>query len=204
MKRQPGLLIVLSAPSGAGKGTVRQQLARLEPDLIYGVSVTTRRPRPGEVDGQHYYFRSQQQFQALIDAGELVEWSEVYGNFYGTPRQPMENLIADGQDVIVEKDVQGARKLLARYPAAVSIFILPPSLRELRRRIEGRGTESTAARRQRLRSANEELAWVKNYQYCIVNERVEQAARQVAAIIEAERRRVQRFLDANNLFWLEG
>src|SRR5690606_38848509 len=152
-KTLPGLLIVLSAPSGAGKGSVRRELAKLEPDLIYGVSVTTRPPRPGERDGQHYFFTDEEDFRARAARGELVEWSEVYGHLYGTPREPMETYIREGRDVIVEKDVQGARKIMALYPKAVTIFILPPSLEELRRRIESRGTESPEAQRQRLRSA---------------------------------------------------
>ncbi|HLS88765.1 MAG TPA: guanylate kinase [Sphingobacteriaceae bacterium] len=203
-KTLPGLLIVLSAPSGAGKGSVRRELAKLEPDLIYGVSVTTRPPRPGERDGQHYFFTDEEDFRARAARGELVEWSEVYGHLYGTPREPMETYIREGRDVIVEKDVQGARKIMALYPKAVTIFILPPSLEELRRRIESRGTESPEAQRQRLRSAGEELVWVKDYQYCIVNDDVAVAAADVAAIIRAERCRVQRYLDAGHLFWLEG
>ena len=135
----PGLMIVLSAPSGAGKGAIRQRLQERMPGLLYAVSVTTRPKRPGEVDGVNYHFVTPEEFQARVAAGEFVEWARVYGNYYGTPREPMETWLREGRDVICEKDVQGALSLMDIYPDAVYIFTMPPSLEELRRRIGAPG-----------------------------------------------------------------
>ncbi|MFO7245181.1 MAG: guanylate kinase [Thermaerobacter sp.] len=200
--RMPGLLVVLSAPSGAGKGAVRAAVQRRLPDLRYGVSVTTRPPRPGEQHGVHYEFVDHDTFEERVRRGDFLEWADVYGHRYGTPRQPMEDWLRRGIDVIVEKDVQGARTLMDLLPDAVYVFILPPSLAELRRRITMRGTESDEARQQRLRSAREELRTVERYDYCIVNDDVEQAADQLCAIITAEKLRVERFVRHNQRFWL--
>lgn len=199
----PGLLIVLSAPSGAGKGTVRAALQKLMPNLRYGVSVTTRPPRPGELHGVHYEFVDEATFRARVEAGAFVEWAYVYDNWYGTPREPMESWLASGYDVVVEKDIQGARTLMKRYPDAAFVFVLPPSLAELRRRITSRGTESPEARQQRLRSAREELTAVDDYDYCIVNDDAEKAARRLCAIIKAEKLRVKRYIRNGCRFWLD-
>jgi len=198
----PGLLVVLSAPSGAGKGAIRAAVQRRLPGLRYGVSVTTRQPRPGEQDGVHYEFVDQETFERRVRAGEFLEWADVYGNRYGTPRQPMEDWLRQGIDVIVEKDVQGARTLMELLPDAVFVFILPPSLAELRRRITRRGTESPEARQQRLRSAREELHAVDRYDYCIINDDVERAADLLCAVICAEKQRVERFVKHGRRFWL--
>ncbi|HEX6989642.1 MAG TPA: guanylate kinase [Bacillota bacterium] len=202
--RMPGLLVVLSAPSGAGKGAIRAAVQRRMPDLRYGVSVTTRRARPGEEHGVHYEFVDEATFERKVQQGEFLEWADVYGNRYGTPRQPMEDWLRQGIDVIVEKDVQGARALMDLLPDAVYVFILPPSLEELRRRMIQRGTESPEARRQRLRSAREELLAVDRYDYCIVNDDVERAADRLCAVIQAEKLRVRRFIGHGRRFWLDG
>lgn len=199
----PGLLVVLSAPSGAGKGAIRAAVQRRLPELRYGVSVTTRRPRPGEEHGVHYEFVDVETFERRVQNGDFLEWAEVYGNRYGTPRRPMEDWLRQGIDVIVEKDVQGARTLMDLLPDAVYVFVLPPSLAELRRRMVSRGTESPEARRQRLRSAREELHAVDRYDYCIVNDDVERAADQLCAVIAAEKLRVERFVRHGQRFWLE-
>ena len=188
----PGLMIVLSAPSGAGKGTIRERLQRRLPGLLYAVSVTTRPRRPHEVDGVDYHFVTPEQFQRLVEAGELVEWARVYGNYYGTPREPMETWLREGRDVICEKDVQGALKLMDIYPEAVYIFAMPPSLAELKRRLEQRGTESPEARRQRLASADVEMACVDRYDYVVVNDDPDRAADDILAIIRAEKLRARR------------
>jgi len=187
-----GLLVVISGPSGAGKGSVRKALKSYKPDVVYGVSCTTRDPRPGEVCGKHYHFVSHAEFQRLRESGELVEWAEVYGNHYGTPREPMESQLRAGTDVIVEKDPQGAMALRERYPEAVYVFVLPPSMQELRNRIRNRGTESESALANRLHSAGHELGYVRRYDYLIVNDEVEEAGRLLAAIIDAEKCRVSR------------
>ena len=188
----PGLMIVLSAPSGAGKGAIRQRLQERMPGLLYAVSVTTRPKRPGEVDGVNYHFVTPEEFQARVAAGEFVEWARVYGNYYGTPREPMETWLREGRDVICEKDVQGALSLMDIYPDAVYIFTMPPSLEELRRRIERRGTESPEARRQRLASADYEMACVDRYDYVVVNDDLERVVEDIMAIIRAEKLRTRR------------
>lgn len=204
MTQPRGLLIVFSAPSGAGKGSVRAAVMRRLPQLRYGVSVTTRKPRPGEQQGIHYDFIDEETFRNRVEAGDFLEWAHVYGHYYGTPRQPLFDWLQAGIDVIVEKDVQGAKALMELCPDAVYIFILPPSLSELRRRMVNRGTEALAARRQRLRSAREELFTVDRYDYCVVNHEIEQAAEQVCAIITAEKCRVDRLIRTGQRFWLEG
>ena len=188
----PGLMIVLSAPSGAGKGAIRQRLQERMPGLLYAVSVTTRPKRPGEVDGVNYHFVTPEEFQARVAAGEFVEWARVYGNYYGTPREPMETWLREGRDVICEKDVQGALSLMDIYPEAVYIFAMPPSLAELKRRLERRGTESPEARRQRLASADYEMACVDRYDYVVVNDDLERAVEDIMAIIRAEKLRTRR------------
>jgi guanylate kinase len=192
LDRAPGLLVVISGPSGAGKGAVRRELQQCRDGLVYGVSCTTREPRPGEQPGEHYFFLSEEEFHRRIEEGELVEWAEVYGNYYGTPREPMESLLAEGTDVIVEKDTQGATTLMEEYPDAVYVFILPPSLDELQNRIEKRGTECEAVQETRLASAQEELAYLKCYDYVVVNDDIERAASCLGAIITAEKCRVSR------------
>jgi len=187
--RWPGLMIVLSAPSGAGKGAIRRRLQERLPHLRYAVSVTTRPMRPGEIDGINYHFVTPEEFHARVEAGYFVEWAKVYGNYYGTPREPMETWLREGHDVICEKDVQGALKLMDIYPEAVYIFTMPPSLEELRRRIERRGTESPEARAQRLASADCEMACVDRYDYVVVNDDLERAVDDIIAIIRAEKLR---------------
>ncbi len=188
---EPGSTLALVGPSGAGKGSVRRKLQQ-RGVLVYAVSCTTRSPRPGEQEGKHYHFLSEEEFDRLVRGGELVEWAEVYGNYYGTPREPMESLLAAGTDVIVEKDPQGAMTLQERYPDAVYVFILPPSLEELRNRIQQRGTESSTARAQRLASANNEMGFAQQYDYLVVNDDVDEAAHRLRAIITAEKCRVCR------------
>lgn len=189
---QRGLLIVLSGPSGAGKGAIRSMLQQVRPEIRYGVSVTTRPKRAGELDGVNYHFVAREDFERLVANGEFIEWAEVYGHLYGTPRQPMEGWLDAGHDTIVEKDIQGALALKERYPDAVYVFILPPSLEELRNRIVLRGTESSEARQQRLASASDELGYVDRYDYAIVNDDLAEAARRLEAIIVAEKCRVRR------------
>ncbi|AVX20313.1 MAG: guanylate kinase [Bacillota bacterium] len=189
-----GLLLVISGPSGAGKGTVCRALMARHPEVAYSVSATTRKPRPGEIDGVHYYFVTRERFEEMIAAGELLEWAMVYesGNYYGTPRQAVLDNLAAGRDVILEIDVQGALQIREKFPEAIFIFILPPSMEELKKRITGRGTESAESISKRLACAATELSYVKKYDYCIVNDLVEKAVEKLEAIIIAEKCRVQR------------
>lgn len=187
-----GVLIVLSGPSGAGKGTICQELLRSNPELNYSISATTRQPRVGEQNGVNYWFVSRAEFQKMIDNDELLEWAEVYGNFYGTPCQHIKELLNKGKDVVLEIDTQGATQIKKKFPQGVCIYIVPPSLDELANRIYKRGTDSMETIKTRLNSANEELTHVHNYHYIVVNDEVELATKKVAAIITAEKCHVSR------------
>lgn len=187
-----GLLIVVSGPSAAGKGTVCRELLNCQPDLVFSVSATTRPPRPGEEDGKNYYFISREEFERMVAAGEMLEWAEVYGNFYGTPRKAVVEWLEQGRDVLLEIDIQGARQVRRQFPRGVFIFLMPPSLAELERRIRERGTETEEAVRRRLASAAAEIAACREYDYVVVNDRVEDAVAKIRAIITAEKCRVER------------
>lgn len=191
-----GLLIVLSGPSGVGKGTLCNRLRSASPGLVYSVSATTRNPREGEIDGVNYFFTSHEKFRAMIDAGELLEWAEYVGNYYGTPKSFVQRTIDEGKDIILEIDVQGAMQVKERFPEAIFIFVLPPSLDELRRRIVGRGTETEHSIRSRMEAAAEELKLMVHYDYAVVNDVLETACRRVQSIIEAEHCRRDRLYPA--------
>lgn len=181
-----GLLLVLSGPSGVGKGTLCARLRSLAPELIYSVSATTRKPREGEVDGVNYFFKTREEFQAMIEAGELLEWAEYVGNFYGTPRSFVQETIDQGKDIILEIDVQGAMQVKRRFPGAILLFVLPPSLDELRNRIVNRGTEADHVIDSRMQAAAEELKLMEHYDYAIVNDVLEVACQRIQSIIVAE------------------
>lgn len=187
-----GILIVLSGPSGAGKGTICQELLRSYPDLNYSISATTRSPRTGEQNGVNYWFVSRVEFQKMIDNDQLLEWAEVYGNFYGTPCQHIATLLNDGKDVVLEIDTQGATQIKKKFPQGVCIYIAPPSLDELAKRIHKRGTDSLENIKTRLSCANVELKYVHNYDYIVVNDEVQNATKQIIAIIMAEKCKVVR------------
>jgi len=181
-----GLLIVLSGPSGVGKGTICSALRSAVPELVYSVSATTRPSRAGEVDGVNYFFKTREEFRAMIERDELLEWAEYVGNYYGTPRNFVQQTIASGKDIILEIDVQGAMKVKEKFPDAVSIFILPPSLEELEYRILNRGTESGDSIRSRLNVASQEIRLMEHYDYAVVNDEVAAACERIRAIITAE------------------
>ncbi len=189
-----GLLLILSGPSGVGKGRIREQLLQEMPELIFAVSATTRAPRPGEIDGVHYYFLDESEFQRRVEAGDFVEWAEVYGNRYGTPGAPIRRWLEEGKEVILEKDVQGARTLRRVFPDGVLVFILPPSQEELWRRQEGRGTEGPGEMTVRRQAAGGEVASACWYDYLVVNDDLRRAVDKVKAIITAERCRATRCL----------
>ncbi|WP_456432252.1 guanylate kinase [Thermosulfuriphilus sp.] len=185
-----GCLLVISAPSGAGKTTLIRQLLRAERDLIFSVSHTTRPPRPGEVDGKDYYFVSTQEFESLIAAGAFLEWAEVHGNLYGTSLDKINEFLDSGQDVVLDIDVQGARQVREKMGReAVLVFILPPSWQELERRLRSRGTEDEDTVRKRLDGAREELRSAGEFDYLVVNDRFDQALSALRAIVSAERLR---------------
>lgn len=182
-----GLLFVITAPSGCGKGTLRRALLDEYTDTKFCPSVTTRQPRPGEVNGVDYTFVSVPEFMRRRDNDEFVEWAEVYGNYYGTPREDVEKALDEGSIVILEKDVQGARALRRVYPEGIFIFILPPSMDELKKRIESRGTENESEKTLRIESAHREIADLSDFDYVIINTDMERAKDRLAAIVLGER-----------------
>ena len=184
-----GSLVVVSGPSGVGKGTVCKRLCAIAPQVVLSVSATTRPARPREQNGFHYHFLSREDFFAKRDAGDFLEWAEVYGNFYGTLRSQALLQLAAGYDVILEIDTQGAMNIRAAYPEAIFVFILPPSVAELQRRIISRATEDEETIRLRLSKAESEMLLTKEYDYSIVNDTVDQAAAELLAVIKREKLR---------------
>uniref|UniRef100_A0A7C1IXT3 Guanylate kinase n=1 Tax=Ammonifex degensii TaxID=42838 RepID=A0A7C1IXT3_9THEO len=187
-----GLLLVISGPSGVGKGTVCRRLKELDPSVYLSVSMTTRPPRAGEKEGEDYFFVSRARFEELVAEGELLEWALVYTHYYGTPRRPVFEARAAGRDVVLEIDVQGGFKVREKVPDSILIFILPPSLAELRARLLRRGTEESKAVEERLCWAQKELSFYREYDYAIVNECVEDVVAKINAIRTAERCRPRR------------
>jgi guanylate kinase len=181
-----GRLIVLTGPSGVGKGTLLKELLARHPELYVSVSATTRQPRAGEIDGVSYYFLTRDRFTEMIAAGELLEWAEFAGNYYGTPIQPVQDQISQGRSVILEIELLGARQVAKIFPDALKIFILPPSMAILEERIRTRGQDSAAAIAQRLERAQAELAAAGEFDLQIVNDDLQTALEQIAAAITAE------------------
>ncbi len=190
-----GILIVLSGPSGTGKGTICKALLASYANLHYSISATTRPPRPGEINGVNYWFIAPDEFRTMVEQDELLEWAEVYGNYYGTPRRWVMDMLQGGQDVVLEIDTQGAMQIKRKFPEGVFIFIVPPSIRELEDRIMKRGTDSPAVIAKRLGCVQEELGFAPQYDYAVVNDEVEAATAKVAAIILAEKCRMERNTD---------
>lgn len=184
-----GLLILISGPSGTGKGTVCDLLRQKHPEISYSISATTRQPRPGEQDGVNYYFYTKEKFREMIDQGQLLEWAEVYGNFYGTPKQKVLDRLEAGEDILLEIDTQGALNVMKVMPEGLFIFLLPPSLEELAARLQGRGTETEESLHRRLGAAVDEIKLATKYRYVVVNDKVEDAQETIANIIEAEHHR---------------
>lgn len=190
-----GLLIVISGASGTGKGTVCKKLLTDLPKIAYSISATTRNPRPGEIDGKEYYFLSVDEFKSWISEEKFLEYAEVYGNFYGTPLNKIEERLSRGEDILLEIDVQGALNVKKKCPEGVYIFLLPPSLNELKNRIEGRGTENPESLARRLKNAVAEIKIGLEYDYVVVNDDINAAAEQIKAILTAERLKVARNTD---------
>ena len=190
-----GLLIVLSGPSGTGKGTVCKALLKKRKDISLSVSCTTRKPRPGETDGVSYFFKSREEFESLIKQNEFLEYADVFSNYYGTPKSFVDAEIEQGKDVLLEIDVQGALKVKAAYPQGVYIFLVPPSMEELENRIRSRGTETAEQIEVRLGKASAEMKLMRKYDYRIVNENVDDVVCWIEAIMTAEKLRVFRYED---------
>ena len=187
MKNDKGLLVIVSGPSGAGKSTVISLASRMRDDIRFSVSATTRKPREGETDGVDYFFKTHEEFRKMVEEDAFLEHAEYVGNSYGTPAAPVDESIACGCTVILDIEVQGAAQVLEKRPDTVSIFLCPPSLEELERRLRGRGTDSEDKIRQRLLTARREYALAHNYSYIIINDDADTAARELDAIITAEK-----------------
>ncbi len=178
-----GRLIILTGPSGVGKGTLVRSLLQHHPELYFSLSVTTRSPRVGEIEGQHYYFVSRSQFEQMIGKDELLEWAEFADNYYGTPRQPVEEQIAQGKSVLLEIELEGARKIHQKFPLALRIFILPPSLKELEQRLRSRGQDSEEAIARRLNRARAEIQAAGEFDVQIINDNFETALNCIEAAL---------------------
>ena len=187
-----GLLIVVSGPSGTGKGTVCSELLSQAQDLAYSISATTRQPRAGEVDGKNYYFMDKADFEKKIAEGGFLEYANVYGNYYGTPLGKIEERLAEGVDILLEIDTQGAINVMEKCPEGLFIFLVPPSLAELERRIRGRGSETEESLQKRMGSARKEIEDDKKYGYVVVNDTVKNAVKRIMAIRTAEHCRVDK------------
>ena len=189
-----GVLVILSSPSGAGKSTLARRLMAWDPTLCFSVSATTRMPRHGEVEGQHYYFRSPDQFRAMVAAGEMLEHAEVFGNLYGTPRQPIEQAMLAGRDTLFDVDWQGGQQIRASSLGkhVVSIFVLPPSLGELERRLVSRGQDTPEVIAARMEKSRAEISHWAEYDYVLVNDDLDRSAETLIAILTAERQRRDR------------
>jgi guanylate kinase len=196
---EKGLLIVISGPSGSGKGTVLKRLFTQRQGLFYSVSATTREPRKGETEGSNYFFLSKEEFELQIENGNMLEYAMYCGSYYGTPRNAVEERLERGNDVILEIDVQGAIKIRSSFPDSVSIFLMPPSLAELEKRLRKRGTESEERIKNRLAAAKLEIDSAGIYDYIVLNDVVIRAAKNISCIITAEKLRTNRYFTAGQL-----
>jgi len=187
-----GVPVVISGPSGVGKTTIKDQLLARYQDLGASVSATTRAQRPGEVDGKDYYFYTEERFKADIERGLFLEWALVHGNYYGTPKGPIEEKMKEGIDVLLIIDIQGGTQVKEMYPESLLIFLLPPSMQQLLERISDRGTETIEALRTRIANAEHELSYAQYYDYWVINRSLDEAVAQVRSIISGDRCRVDR------------
>ena len=186
------VLVVISGPSGVGKTTIIKAVLSRRDDLIFSVSCTTRPRRPGEVHGRDYFFITEQEFRAMIDRGEFLEWAEVHGHLYGTPRKFVEKAFSEGKSVLLDIDVQGALKVMKTFKDGVFIFVAPPSLEDLEKRLRKRGTEDEETIKRRLEDARWELNHIGSFEYLIVNQDLDEAIHALDSIITAEKIKVRR------------
>lgn len=187
-----GILVILSGPSGSGKDTVLNKLCECDPDVKVSVSMTTREKRDDEIDGVHYYFVTREYFEKKISENRMLEYAEYAKNYYGTPAEPVDEMLSQGKSVILKIEVQGAEKIRNRYDDVISIFLMPPSLRVLEQRLRGRGTEDEETIQHRLFIAKEEIRKAYDYDYVVFNDTVENAVADIKSILCAEKRKIER------------
>ena len=187
--KEKGLLLVISGFSGAGKGTVVKRLLELHNDYALSISATTRSPREGEQNGREYFFKSTEEFESMIDNSELIEYAKYVSNYYGTPKAYVEEQLEAGKNVILEIEIQGALNIKKMYPDAVLLFIMPPSAEELERRLVGRGTEDEATIKARLQRASDEAKGVENYNYIVINDKLDDCVEPIHSIVNSEKRK---------------
>ena len=193
MVKRKGLLLVVSGPTGAGKGTICKSILEKNDHIKLSISATTRKPRTGEVHGVNYFFIEKEEFKTMIEQGEFLEYAQIYDNFYGTPKAAIMETLEKGQDVILEIEMQGARQVKEVYPEGIFVFVLPPSLKELKNRIVGRGTETAEEIEKRFSCAFEEIKQIDDYDYFIVNQDVEKSVKELESIISSEKNKVTRY-----------
>lgn len=191
---EKGILIIISGPSGSGKGTVVEKL-KADPSYALSISATTRQPRNYEQDGVHYFFKSTDEFKKMIEEGKLLEWAEFCGNFYGTPKDYVMGKLNEGLNVILEIEVQGAAQIKKIFPEAVTVFLIPPDKEELRKRLIGRGTENMDTVEKRLKRASEEIELLPHYDFVVVNDTVENAVKRINTVVKAAKMGSQRYID---------
>lgn len=192
--KKKGLIIIISAPSGTGKDAISREITRLYPEIVCAITTTTRSPRKGEEEGVNYFFVSEREFERKIRDKEFFEWAKVHGQYYGTPREFIEEEVKKGYDVLLLIDVQGGLSFKSEEEDSILIFVAPPSEEALRSRLRGRGTEDEAAIERRLQTAADEMAYAKFYDYWVINDVLEEAVNEISSIIIAERRKIKRFL----------